>query len=68
MEFLCFCFCAQMQKPLVDDLQRVSIYNQESEASCLELKNSDFLVSACLDGPKTTGWPVVFQGLAPMDQ
>ena len=67
MEFLCFCFCAQMHKPLVDDLQRVSIYNQGGKLPWT-VKNSDFLVSACLHGPKTTGWPVVFQGLAPMDQ
>ena len=70
MEFCCSCFPLQMHKLLVHDAQRASIYHQETEASLLEL--SRFITLHGLgfpDSPNTTGWPpLVFQGLAPMDQ
>ena len=66
MEFCCSCFRVQMHKPLVHDSQRASIYHQGTEASLLELRRFMTLGSGL--GP-TTGWPpLVFQGLAPMDQ
>ena len=59
-----------MHKPLVHDLQRASIYHQGTEASLLELRR--FMTLRGLgfpDSPNTTGCPpLVFQGLAPMDQ
>ena len=70
MEFCCSCFRVQMHKPLVHDSQRASIYHQGTEASLLELRG--FMTLRGLgfpDSPNTTGWPpLVFQGLAPMDQ
>ena len=70
MEFCCSCFRVQMHKPLVHDSQRASIYHQGTEASLLEL--GTFMTLRGLgvpDSPNTTGWPpLVFQGLAPMDQ
>ena len=66
MEFCCSCFRVQMHKPLVHDSQRASIYHQGTEASLLELRRFMTLRG---DSPNTTGWPpLVFQGLAPMDQ
>ena len=70
MEFCCSCFRVQMHKPLVHDSQRASIYHQGTEASLLELRR--FMTLRGLgfpDSPNTTGWPpLVFQGLARMDQ
>ena len=70
MKFCYSCFHVQIHKPLVHDSQPASIYHQRSEASLLELRGCMTLRGLefpyC---PNTTGWPpLVFQGLAPMDQ
>ena len=70
MEFCCSCFRVQMHKPLVHDSQCASIYHQGTEASLLELRRFMTLRGLWFpDSPNATGWPpLVFQGLAPMDQ
>ena len=71
MEFCCSCFRVQMHQPLVHDSLCPFIYHQGTEASLLELRRFMTLGSGLgfPYSPNTTGWPpLVFQGLAPMDQ
>ena len=62
--------CEDPSQISIHDSQRASIYHQETEANLLEL--SRFITLHGLgspDSPNTTSWPpLVFQGLAPMDQ
>ena len=70
MEFCCSCFRVQMHNPLVRGSPHASMYHQGTEASLLELRKLMTLGGLGVrDSPNTTGWPpLVFQGLAPMDQ
>ena len=70
LEFCCSCFRVQMHNPLVHGWPHASMYHQGTEASLLELRKLVTLGGLGVrDSPNTTGWPpLVFQGLAPMDQ